>query len=208
MFLVVKLESLLAHHRLEGVLGVRERRYVEIHVGSSLSSRSSQIGARERPQPEARLRACQSHCRGPQISIARKKARSMVLGRHPMSPSTRATELLPHYRVDLARIPERLASAFVALGPDGATERFLRDAERRRAGWIATRLHGWLGHFMSDFDINGLLDMYPLHLLSTEQFRRLLCPEHAEGTEASPPFGSLLDVGAGAGGVTLALAPL
>jgi SAM-dependent methyltransferase len=56
---------------------------------------------------------------------------------------------------------------------------------------------------MSDFDVNGLLDVYPMHLLGTEQFRRLL------GADADGPrFRALLDVGAGSGDVTLALGPL
>jgi SAM-dependent methyltransferase len=117
-----------------------------------------------------------------------------------MSARTHLEELLPRYRVDLALVPERLAARFVALGPDEETEQFLHSAERRRAGPLSTRLHRWLGRFLSDFDVNGLLDLYPLHLLGTEQFRRLLGSEGARG--------SLLDVGAGSGDVTVALAPL
>src|SRR5207247_1938237 len=60
-----------------------------------------------------------------------------------------------HFHVDFTRVPERVAERFVALGPDQRTEQFLSEAERRRAGAVATRLHGWLGRFMSDFDVNG-----------------------------------------------------
>jgi SAM-dependent methyltransferase len=51
---------------------------------------------------------------------------------------------------------------------------------------------------LSDFDINGLLNTYPMHVLGTEQWRHLL-PNAG---------GRLLDVGAGNGDVTRALAPL
>jgi SAM-dependent methyltransferase len=52
---------------------------------------------------------------------------------------------------------------------------------------------------MSDFDANGLLGMYPMHLLGTEQWRALL--PWAEGARH-------LDVGAGSGDVTRTLRPL
>jgi SAM-dependent methyltransferase len=53
---------------------------------------------------------------------------------------------------------------------------------------------------MSDFEVNGLLDMYPMHLLTTAQWSLLL----AQQTTSN----SLLDVGAGNGDLTQALAPL
>lgn len=52
---------------------------------------------------------------------------------------------------------------------------------------------------MSDFDINGLLRTCRMHLLTTSQWQQLI-GEHMDG--------SLLDVGAGSGDVTAALAPL
>jgi SAM-dependent methyltransferase len=52
---------------------------------------------------------------------------------------------------------------------------------------------------MSDFDANGLLDMYPMHLLGTSQWQDLL------GDTGSQRH---LDVGAGAGEVTRTLSPL
>lgn len=112
------------------------------------------------------------------------------------------------YRVDSSRIPAPMAERFVALEPDSGTERFLAQAERRRAGPVATRLHGWLGRFLSDFDVNGLLDMYPLHLLSTDQFRRLLRADTDPRPANGDRSGVVLDVGAGSGDVTRTLAPL
>lgn len=52
---------------------------------------------------------------------------------------------------------------------------------------------------MSDFDANGVLGMYPMHLATTAQWRDLL---------GDTPRGRLLDVGAGSGDVTSELAPL
>lgn len=108
-------------------------------------------------------------------------------------------DLAPRYRVDLSRLPAEVAARFIALEPDESVRRFVEQAHARRAGTLATRLHRWLGRFMSDFDVNGLLDIYPMQLLSSEQFRRILPPG---------PRTTLLDVGAGSGDVTAALGPL
>jgi SAM-dependent methyltransferase len=51
----------------------------------------------------------------------------------------------------------------------------------------------------SDFDVNGALGMYRMHLLGTDQWRRLL---------GNGRIASCLDVGAGSGDVTARLAPL
>jgi SAM-dependent methyltransferase len=55
---------------------------------------------------------------------------------------------------------------------------------------------------LSDYDAYGLLGMYGMHLLSTDQARQLL-PETTGGVGRR-----LLDVGAGDGAITQALAPL
>lgn len=68
-----------------------------------------------------------------------------------------------------------------------------------RHGFARTRLHSLLRHFMSDFDVNGLLGMYAMHLLDTSQWQQLLGP---------PNQRRLLDIGAGSGDVTATLAPL
>ena len=60
-------------------------------------------------------------------------------------------------------------------------------------------MHGALTRWISDFDANGVLDMYAMHLVSTDQLRELLGPS---------PIARGLDVGAGSGDVTRALAPL
>jgi SAM-dependent methyltransferase len=86
----------------------------------------------------------------------------------------------------------------VKLSRDAGTDRFLGDAERGRHGALRTFAHRVLRHFMSDFDVNGLLDMYSLFLASDEHWQTLL------GARKVP---RLLDVGAGSGTVTELLAP-
>jgi SAM-dependent methyltransferase len=63
-----------------------------------------------------------------------------------------------------------------------------------------------LRSYFSDFDVNGMLGIYPMHVLSTEQWRFLL--EAAAVAPYDEPRGRLLDVGAGSGDVTVQLAPL
>ena len=104
-----------------------------------------------------------------------------------------------YYDVDVAALSPRLRERFVKLSRDAATDAFLAQARRGRHSWWRTQLHRLLRQFMSDFDANGLLDMYPLFVASTEQWRLLLGPQ---------PVARLLDVGAGSGNVTRTLAPL
>jgi SAM-dependent methyltransferase len=102
------------------------------------------------------------------------------------------------YAVDVATLSPRLASRFVALSRDADTDAFLDEALRGRHGALRTALHRLLRQFMSDFDVNGWLDMYSLFLASHAHFRLLL------GERKVP---RLLDVGAGSGKITRALAP-
>jgi SAM-dependent methyltransferase len=92
----------------------------------------------------------------------------------------------------------RVAARFIELSRDAGTDRFLSEAARGRHGALRTLAHRVLRHFMSDFDVNGMLDMYSLFLASGEQWRSLL------GGRKVP---RLLDVGAGSGNVTALLAP-
>lgn len=102
------------------------------------------------------------------------------------------------FTADVAALLPQLRERFVTLDCDADTSAFLaRAAEGRHGAW-RTFLHRTLRHFMSDFDVNGLLDMYPLHLASTAHWQRLLGSERAR---------CLLDVGAGSGQVTRTLVP-
>ena len=95
-------------------------------------------------------------------------------------------------------------AAFVRLERDAATDAFLqRAASTAKISWFRTRLHRALRKFRSDFDVNGLLDAYPLHLFSTGQLEQLL-----RGAGAPSSFAKALDIGAGVGLVTDELRPL
>ena len=78
-------------------------------------------------------------------------------------------ELELRYDADAPALMPRFAERFVMLGRDAATDIFLKRAHEERAAWWRTRLHRVLRCFMSDFDANGLLDMYPLFIASTER---------------------------------------
>ena len=109
---------------------------------------------------------------------------------------TSSTPSRLRYDCDLALLPAALAHAFVPLADDEATRAFVA---QRPHGALKTLARGALGRVLSDYDANALLDFYPMHLLSTAQWRTLL----GEDVGAR-----LLDVGAGSGDVLSALAPL
>jgi SAM-dependent methyltransferase len=106
--------------------------------------------------------------------------------------------LLLRYDADVLALSPRIRDRFITLECDADTDAFLTAAQRGRHSWLRTRAQRLLRAFMSDFDANGLLDMYPLHVASTAQWRALL------GAQRVP---RLLDVGAGYGGVTRTLLP-
>ena len=103
------------------------------------------------------------------------------------------------YACDLGRLPTGLADRFVALDSDPTTRAFVREAPHRRHGWLLTQAQVLLSSLLGDFEANGLLGTYPMHLLSTGQWRELL---------GGRPGGRLLDIGAGSGDVTTELVPL
>jgi SAM-dependent methyltransferase len=103
------------------------------------------------------------------------------------------------YDADVAALSPPLRERFVPLARDAATDAFLARAATGRHSWWKRQLHRLLRQFMSDFDTNGLLGMYPLFVASTEHWQALL---------GAIPVPRLLDVGAGSGGVTRTLQPL
>jgi len=147
------------------------------------------------------------------LSTAKRASRhfsdgAFAPGKNPVSPSTDSarkpgfdsTSILDlYYDVDVSALSPRLRDRFVKLSRDAATDAFLAQAGRGRHSWWRTQLHRLVRQFMSDFDTNGLLDMYPLFVASTEHWRLLL------GQQRIP---RLLDVGAGSGNVTRTLVPL
>jgi SAM-dependent methyltransferase len=105
--------------------------------------------------------------------------------------------LLLRYGADLHKL-SAVGAPFTELSLDEGTARYIGAAEGARHGFMVTWLHRLMRGFFSDFDINGYLGTYPMHVLSTEQWRELL-PEVG---------GRLLDVGAGRGDATSQLAAL
>lgn len=93
---------------------------------------------------------------------------------------------------------------FVRLSLDPATATYIANAPAARHGRLRTGLHRIMRLFLSDFDVNGLLGTYPMHVLSKAQWQTLLAPL-VRGDE---PMGRLLDVGAGRGDATAQLATL
>ncbi len=116
----------------------------------------------------------------------------------------RATDLLP-VGVSLEyAIPEEALPAGVRshrLHTDAETAEWLRELAGQRRGSFKTFAQRILREYVSDFDANALLDMYPMFLLSSAQIGALL------GLPAGARIRSCLDVGAGSGDVTHALAP-
>ena len=120
------------------------------------------------------------------------------------SPATTVSTVSPsildlYYDADVAALSPRLRDRFVKLERDAATDAFLAQARHGRHSWWRTQLHHFLRQFMSDFDVNGLLNMYPLFVASTDHWRLLLGPQRVA---------RLLDVGSGSGNVTQTLIPL
>jgi SAM-dependent methyltransferase len=103
------------------------------------------------------------------------------------------------YTAELERWPAALRASFVQLARDPATDAYLARVTRARHGVLRTWFHHALRNLWSDYDLNGWLGMYPMHLLSKQQWRTLLGPE---------PVQRCLDVGAGDGEVTSELSSL
>ncbi len=101
----------------------------------------------------------------------------------------------------LDALPGALRRAWLPPPADTATEAWLRGPGARPHGLLLTGLQRLLRRFASDFEVNARLGMYSLHLAGTDTFAALL------GRGVGDP-GGLLDIGAGTGEVTAALAPL
>ncbi len=107
------------------------------------------------------------------------------------------------YGCELARLGP-LGTRFVPSQLDAEGEAFLVRALGRNHSRVGYWAHRALTLFLSDFDANAVLGMYPVFLLSTPQALQLL--EAARPGRGSP--GRWLDIGAGSGDVTTRLAPL
>ncbi|XP_063235849.1 protein-L-histidine N-pros-methyltransferase [Bacillus rossius redtenbacheri] len=108
------------------------------------------------------------------------------------------------YAVDPGRLPPTIASLFLQLSADQETEQFLEQATEK-SDWVLTQLwhslaRSFLGLFMTQTSINGLLGRGSMFVFSLEQFRLLL--GGGGGRD------HLLDLGAGDGRTTQVMAPL
>ena len=101
------------------------------------------------------------------------------------------------YAADLPKL-QATGAPFTRLSLDQETADYLAASEGARHGLFMTWVHRMMRGFLSDFDINGYLGTYPMHVLSTEQWRSVL--PRAGGRH--------LDVGAGRGDATAKLAAL
>lgn len=97
------------------------------------------------------------------------------------------------YDCDRSLLGERLAARFMRLGPDAELARFFERVAARPHGRFTTGVLALLSPFATSYALHGLIGAYEMHLLSAEAWAALL---------GAGPFGSLLDVGAGAGYVT------
>lgn len=109
----------------------------------------------------------------------------------------RSKGLSLRYGADLPKL-NAAGAPFTQLSLDQETADYIGATEGARHGLLMTWAHRLLRGFLSDFDINGYLGTYPMHVLSTEQWRVLL----------PSAGGRLLDVGAGRGDATAKLAAL
>lgn len=105
------------------------------------------------------------------------------------------------FRFDCDRnaLPRELHQRFHELELGAESRAYIDGALTQRHGRLLTALHRALAGHLSDFDVNGLLRMYPMHLLGTSQWRALV---------GESPGRRHLDVGAGSGDVTVTLSPL
>jgi 2-polyprenyl-3-methyl-5-hydroxy-6-metoxy-1,4-benzoquinol methylase len=130
-----------------------------------------------------------------------KRVRKILL--RPYSRATRKAVPadLSHcsHPVDLSQLGAQLRNTFVDLPQDAEQHDFVARAHARPHSWLQTMAHRVVRSFMSDYNANGLLGMYPMHLLSSNQWQHLL--------QLAKPA-SFLDVGAGDGGLTQHLTPL
>ncbi len=116
--------------------------------------------------------------------------------------------VLEQLRLEYSVEPSQLANQlrFHELQFDAAAEAYVRHALRKRHGRFLAGLHGLLQGFLSDFDINGLLGLYPMHVLSEAQWRELFRAAQKDRGAEMGTLRRLLDIGAGRGDVTSELA--
>lgn len=104
------------------------------------------------------------------------------------------------YVPDSQQLDLPVTAKFVPQQLDDTARAFIDRCLHSPSGPVRTAVQRLLCGVLSDFDVNALLKMYPMHLLSTNGFASLLGPKES--------FAKGIDVGAGNGDVTSALLPL
>lgn len=117
-----------------------------------------------------------------------------------MTQPLTAADIGAHYECETQRLPEDLRACWKPMSFDREAQSFAQRSLEQSSGWLRTQAFGALKLFVSDYDAYGIVNMYPMHVLSTPQWQELV------GQAAGPR--SLLDVGAGSGGVTARAASL
>lgn len=110
------------------------------------------------------------------------------------------------YSCDVGKLPEWLSSKFVQCSLDRSTELFL-DNCYEKSGWLLTQMwhsaaKGVLSFIMSTTSVNGLLRRGSMYVFSQDQLQRLL------GVDSDWKADRVVDLGAGDGEVTEAMAPM
>lgn len=98
------------------------------------------------------------------------------------------------YSIDRSLLPQKLRDVVMEFSPDAELEDFISDCPANPHSFWQFFFAGLLSPFLPAYEIHGLLKMYPMHLLSREQWK-LLVPDRLQD-------GKLLDIGAGQGFVT------
>ncbi|KAG5498622.1 hypothetical protein JKF63_02908 [Porcisia hertigi] len=113
------------------------------------------------------------------------------------------------YKPQMNLLSPSLAELFEASGCDAETTAFL--VRSRNISLWRLMVADFLSLFLSRTTAHGFVGRGMMFVYSTEQIRCLLRPPHAPPTSPLPAdfrFESLLDIGAGDGGVTAKIAPL
>ena len=105
-----------------------------------------------------------------------------------------------NYACETAKLLPHIRPCFVQLSANLRTLEFLRSNPPHSS--LQCWMRSVMGIWMSNTNANTYLGMYKMHVLDTAQIRQLL------GIPLGSRLGSLLDIGAGDGNVTLELSPL
>ncbi|EKF37919.1 DREV methyltransferase, putative [Trypanosoma cruzi marinkellei] len=111
------------------------------------------------------------------------------------------------YTPNLLCLPKHIVSNYVSMCMDEETTEWLRLAGD--VSVMKVLMSSILRAFFSQTTSNGILNRGGMFVMSTAQAAQLLLGrEDVQHISTSPPFGTLLDIGAGDGGVTSRLQPL